>query len=320
MVTTHVDSNSPFSKHTQNKETIPPNDTTTATFNFASSTSSSSHFSSSPPQQPKSSTSSSLDELNHGDLLAKQSDVTVGGDAVPPSTEYFGFALYVGSAGAFLLYSLWAYLPRAVLHWLNIYYYPSRWWALVIPAYITVTMGYIYVALAAYNTEVLTRGADDLNTVTDSMAKIVPSRLGHRRGTGTGGWSESLYATRRNSRIEEVVTTPNTAEDVKPVQNSSSLDTSVPAPTLRLNRPPARPRSSAPATPTTLSASASPFSSPFSSTVNLNSLSSSSAKPPLPSTQSNLTLNYYLFHPSDGVWDLPLSEVCAVLYNNDNND
>lgn len=212
-------------------------------------------------------TRSHLDDLSHGDLLAKQSDVTVGGDAVPPGTEYFGFALYIGSAVSFLCYLLWAYLPRPVLHWINVYYYPSRWWALAIPAYIGVTVGYIYVALACYNTEVLTKKQGDLNTVTDGMAKIVPARRGDE-------------FSRRNSRIEERFSRRNSRID-------------------EVNR------NSAPVTPT-LSRSTSPYTSP-NSTTNLLSF------PPPPS--SNLSLNHYLFNPSDGVWDLPLSEVCAVLYN-----
>lgn len=120
----------------------------------------------SPSQQP------SLD-VSSGDRLAKESDVTVGGDAVPPETEYFGFALYVGSLFAFILYIVWATLPRSALYALHIYYYPSRWWALAIPCYIAVTMIYIYVALASYNTEVLTKPVSQLCVVTDSQAKVI---------------------------------------------------------------------------------------------------------------------------------------------------
>lgn len=108
------------------------------------------------------------------DRLAKESDVTVGGDAVPPSTEYFGFALYVGSLFTLLIYILWAFLPRSILYsTFHIYYIPSKWWALAIPCYLFVLILYIYVALACFNTEILTKKATDLCTVTDKHARIV---------------------------------------------------------------------------------------------------------------------------------------------------
>ncbi|KAK9477461.1 PIG-P-domain-containing protein [Lipomyces japonicus] len=111
-------------------------------------------------------------DIPEGDRLAKESDVTVGGDAVPPEREYFGFALYVSSTFAFIVYVLWAFLPQSVLHSLHIYYYPSRWWALVFPSFIVMLVVYIYVALASYNVEVLTPGLDQLSTITDEYAVV----------------------------------------------------------------------------------------------------------------------------------------------------
>lgn len=107
------------------------------------------------------------------DELAKESDVTVGGDAVPPETEYFGFALYIGSTLGVLVYVIWAFLPRDWLQFFNIYYYPSRWWAVALPSFIIMLLIYIYVALASYNIEVLTRPLSSLEIVTDLNAKIV---------------------------------------------------------------------------------------------------------------------------------------------------
>lgn len=107
------------------------------------------------------------------DTLAKESDVTVGGNAVPPATEYFGFALYIGSTLGGLIYLIWAFLPQEWLFALNIYYFPSRWWALAFPSFLVILLVYIYVALASYNTEVLTRNFDSLETVTDLSAKVV---------------------------------------------------------------------------------------------------------------------------------------------------
>ncbi|KAK9323902.1 PIG-P-domain-containing protein [Lipomyces orientalis] len=111
-------------------------------------------------------------DIPEGDKLAKESDVTVGGDAVPPEREYFGFALYVSSTFAFIVYILWAFLPQSVLHSLKIYYYPSRWWALAVPSFIVMFIVYIYVALMSYNVEVLTPELNQLCTITDEYAVI----------------------------------------------------------------------------------------------------------------------------------------------------
>lgn len=255
-----------------------------------------------------SSSSSSLDDLSHGDLLAKQSDVTVGGDAVPPETEYFGFALYVGSFVAFAVCLAWAYLPRWVLQrWLSVYYYPSRWWALAVPAELAVGMLYIYVALAAYNVEVLTRGVGDLNNVTDRVARVVPGRGAPVRVAAplhapapapapALPLAAQAEEVRRHSTIEE-------GDD-----DQALSDGQQPFPTIP-NRS-SKYKSSAPATPTTLSASGSPFSSPVSSSTHLPSLSSFTT-----ASQQKYSLDYYLFNPSDGVLDLPLSEVCNILYS-----
>jgi phosphatidylinositol glycan class P protein len=89
-----------------------------------------------------------------------------------PTYEYYGFALYLASSVAFLMYILWAYLPSPFLHQLGIYYYPNRWWALAIPAWLVVLVMYIYVALASYNTGSLTLGMANIENLVDEAAQI----------------------------------------------------------------------------------------------------------------------------------------------------
>ncbi|TRX94199.1 hypothetical protein FHL15_004967 [Xylaria flabelliformis] len=89
-----------------------------------------------------------------------------------PTYEYYGFVVYLFSSLTFLIYLLWAYLPSPFLHALGIYYYPNRWWALAIPSFITMLIVYIYVALALYNTEVLTLPLTSIETIVDDAAKI----------------------------------------------------------------------------------------------------------------------------------------------------
>ncbi|KAI1119258.1 PIG-P-domain-containing protein [Nemania sp. NC0429] len=89
-----------------------------------------------------------------------------------PTYEYYGFVVYLFSSLTFLIYLLWAYLPSPILHALGIYYYPNRWWALAIPSFITMLIVYIYVALALYNTEVLTLPLTSIETIVDEAAKM----------------------------------------------------------------------------------------------------------------------------------------------------
>ena len=89
-----------------------------------------------------------------------------------PTYEYYGFALYLASSAAFLLYLLWAYLPSPFLHRLGLYYYPNRWWALAIPAWLVIAILYIYVALASYNTRYLTPPLWSIKNAVDEAANI----------------------------------------------------------------------------------------------------------------------------------------------------
>jgi hypothetical protein len=89
-----------------------------------------------------------------------------------PTYEYYGFVLYLFSSLTFLIYLLWSYLPSPFLHALGIHYYPNRWWALATPAFLVMTLCYIYVALAAYNTEMLTVPMSSVETIVDGAGKI----------------------------------------------------------------------------------------------------------------------------------------------------
>ncbi|KAL1983257.1 hypothetical protein VTN96DRAFT_355 [Rasamsonia emersonii] len=103
-----------------------------------------------------------------------------------PTYEYYGFVLYLASSFAFLIYLLWSYLPSPFLHQLGIYYYPNRWWSLAIPAYLVMTIVYIYVALASYNTGYLTLPMNSIENIVDEAANIaVIDGKGRRRPGGS---------------------------------------------------------------------------------------------------------------------------------------
>lgn len=107
------------------------------------------------------------------------------------------------------MYLLWAYLPSPFLHQLGIYYYPNRWWALAIPAWLVVLLVYIYVALASYNTGYLTLPMTSSENIVDEAAQIAivdregkilrrkkSSRFEVRRGRGKHSRQNSQQGTR----------------------------------------------------------------------------------------------------------------------------
>ncbi|KAI1943804.1 hypothetical protein LOZ58_000699 [Ophidiomyces ophidiicola] len=103
-----------------------------------------------------------------------------------PTYEYYGFVLYLASSLAFLIYLLWSFLPSPFLHQLGIYYYPNRWWSLAIPSFLVMTLVYIYVALAAYNTGYLTLPMNSIENLVDDAANIaVIDSKGRRRLGGS---------------------------------------------------------------------------------------------------------------------------------------
>ncbi|PVI07705.1 PIG-P-domain-containing protein, partial [Periconia macrospinosa] len=94
--------------------------------------------------------------------------------AVPkiPTYEYYGFAMYLASCAAFLLYLVWAYVPAPVLHQMGIHYYPNRWWALAVPCWLSVLVVYIYFALASYNTTRLTLPLPSYENLVDETGHV----------------------------------------------------------------------------------------------------------------------------------------------------
>ena len=86
------------------------------------------------------------------------------------------------------MYLLWSYLPSPFLHQLGINYYPNRWWSLAIPAFLVMTIVYIYVALALFNVEYLTLPMTSIENIVDEAANIaVLDSKGRikRKGKGT---------------------------------------------------------------------------------------------------------------------------------------
>jgi phosphatidylinositol glycan class P protein len=55
---------------------------------------------------------------------------------------------------------------------MGIHYYPNRWWALAVPAWLVALVLYIYVALASYNTRYLTLPLSSCENLVDECAQV----------------------------------------------------------------------------------------------------------------------------------------------------
>lgn len=98
------------------------------------------------------------------------------------------------------MYLLWSYLPSPFLHQLGIYYYPNRWWSLAIPSFLVMSLVYIYVALASYNTGYLTLPMSSIENIVDEAADVavldehgeINRRKGGRDGDSDGAAGEAF--------------------------------------------------------------------------------------------------------------------------------
>jgi len=115
---------------------------------------------------------SSTTNLAHITNSARHAPTVPRASPKVPTYEYYGFAVYLGSSAAFLMYILWAYVPAPLLHQMGIWWYPDRWWALAVPCWLVALVIYIYVALASYNTRYLTLPLNSCENLVDETAQV----------------------------------------------------------------------------------------------------------------------------------------------------
>jgi phosphatidylinositol glycan class P protein len=66
-------------------------------------------------------------------------------------TEVYGFVGAISTLVGFAVFLIWAYLPEPWLHTMGVTYYPNRYWAMAIPAYVLVAILFVVSFYASLN-------------------------------------------------------------------------------------------------------------------------------------------------------------------------
>ncbi|XP_057980372.1 phosphatidylinositol N-acetylglucosaminyltransferase subunit P [Malania oleifera] len=100
----------------------------------------------------------------------KASGFGLSGDHGPKTSEVYGFVGSITTVVATVIFFIWAYVPEPWLHSIGINYYPSRYWALAVPAYVMVT---VVSALGFYIglNFIATPPPNSLNTMFDEFSR-----------------------------------------------------------------------------------------------------------------------------------------------------
>ncbi|KAJ2782329.1 hypothetical protein GGI15_002944 [Coemansia interrupta] len=91
--------------------------------------------------------------------------------AKTPTFEYYGFVIYLVSLASFIVYLVWAYVPDHILEAIGITYYPDRYWALALPAWLLTAVGFAYLfnmAANMYSTPIL----NSMDNITDPYSNL----------------------------------------------------------------------------------------------------------------------------------------------------
>jgi phosphatidylinositol glycan class P protein len=98
----------------------------------------------------------------------------------------YSFVVWIGSFGVYFCFLAWAFLPEDYLHSIGVTYYPSRYYAIALPAYCIVV--YYLVSLFYMGFNMLnTLEPEDFATFRDTGdTQRFTSPVNHRCGTKEG--------------------------------------------------------------------------------------------------------------------------------------
>ena len=96
--------------------------------------------------------------------------------APKPNRAIYGFVLWLTSYLFLILYLVWAIIPEEWLHYLGWTYWPMKYWAIAVPAYIvTGLLLFAFVLYPSVNL-LITPPLNDMKTITDEFAITNPGR------------------------------------------------------------------------------------------------------------------------------------------------
>eukprot|EP00457_Paulinella_chromatophora_P007289 gb/GEZN01007312.1/.p1 GENE.gb/GEZN01007312.1/~~gb/GEZN01007312.1/.p1 ORF type:complete len:308 (-),score=37.55 gb/GEZN01007312.1/:521-1444(-) len=116
-----------------------------------------------------------LHEQGPADVLGELDELDEGRQAqesiIRPS-EIYGFVLWISVAIGYILFVGWAFIPDDVLFSMGVTYSPSKYWALVIPAWILVALLFLCTFYSAYNLA-STNPLHSIHTVSDQYTRYM---------------------------------------------------------------------------------------------------------------------------------------------------
>lgn len=86
----------------------------------------------------------------------------------------YAFVAWITSIVVFIIFLLWAFSPRQLLHDIGVIYYPSRYYAIALPAYIIVLVILINITYIGINM-MMTFEPDNMFTIKDNHTRISPN-------------------------------------------------------------------------------------------------------------------------------------------------
>ncbi|XP_059054229.1 phosphatidylinositol N-acetylglucosaminyltransferase subunit P [Achroia grisella] len=90
--------------------------------------------------------------------------------APTPARSLYGFFMYVFSNTMLVIYLIWAFIPDHYLHYLNIYYYPVKYWSIAVPIQCLVALTLFVFLIYPSLTMILTLNIDSQNTIRDPFS------------------------------------------------------------------------------------------------------------------------------------------------------
>ncbi|XP_041977611.1 phosphatidylinositol N-acetylglucosaminyltransferase subunit P [Aricia agestis] len=91
--------------------------------------------------------------------------------APTPARSLYGFFMYLFSKTMLATYCIWAFTPSYHLHYLNIYYYPQKYWATAIPIQCLVALTMFAFFVYPSSNLMLTCGIDSIHSISDNYSQ-----------------------------------------------------------------------------------------------------------------------------------------------------